>query len=127
MIIGFVWLKISRGWKESMRNSNPIPTRERNQNRPNLRFRKVVQCLCSCKRSNSPNEMIPSSESTGTKDYSISLYSSQTVGENDKKPDTVSIEEAELSLRESGSLNYEVRFPIFSINALIKKERKKYS
>ncbi|CAH1447257.1 unnamed protein product [Lactuca virosa] len=90
-----------------MRNRNPIPTRERNQNRPNLRFRKVVQCLCSCKRSNSPNEMIPSSESTGTKDYSISLYSSQTAGENDKKPDTVSIEEAELSLRESGSLNYE--------------------
>ncbi|KAI3749556.1 hypothetical protein L2E82_20170 [Cichorium intybus] len=51
--------------------------------------------------------MIPSSESLGTKDYSISLYSSQVAGENDKKPDTVSIEEAELSLRESGSLNYE--------------------
>ncbi|XP_071715798.1 protein NPGR2-like isoform X2 [Rutidosis leptorrhynchoides] len=46
--------------------------------------------------------MIPSSESLATNDYS-----SQVVVENGKKPDTGSIEEAELSLRESGSINYE--------------------
>ncbi|KAI3806088.1 hypothetical protein L1987_21980 [Smallanthus sonchifolius] len=46
--------------------------------------------------------MIPSSESLATNDCS-----SQVVDEHDKKPDTGSIEEAELSLRESGSINYE--------------------
>ncbi|KAI3678789.1 hypothetical protein L6452_38092 [Arctium lappa] len=51
--------------------------------------------------------MIPSPESLATKDYNASAYSSQATGENHRKPDTGSIEEAELSLRESGSLNYE--------------------
>ena len=53
------------------------------------------------------NEMFPSSESLATKDYSTSVYSSRA-GETEQKLDTGNIEEAELSLRENGSLNYEV-------------------
>ncbi|KAL1816790.1 hypothetical protein ACET3Z_019364 [Daucus carota] len=52
------------------------------------------------------NEMFPSSESLATKDYSTSVYSSRA-GETEQKLDTGNIEEAELSLRENGSLNYE--------------------
>ncbi|KAE8692178.1 rho GDP-dissociation inhibitor 1 isoform X2 [Hibiscus syriacus] len=50
--------------------------------------------------------MIPSSESLSAKDYSLSVFSSK-VDVAEKKPDTRNIEEAELSLRESSSLNYE--------------------
>nr|XP_043637347.1 protein NPGR2-like isoform X2 [Erigeron canadensis] len=50
--------------------------------------------------------MIPSSEVLATNDYP-SQIASQLVGENNRRPDTGSIEEAELSLRESGSINYE--------------------
>ncbi|KAM0050914.1 putative tetratricopeptide-like helical domain superfamily, protein NPG1 [Helianthus debilis subsp. tardiflorus] len=55
------------------------------------------------------NEMIRSSESLAVNDYSSDAndYSSQATGENDKKIDTGNIEEAESSLRENGSLNYE--------------------
>ncbi|KVI03874.1 hypothetical protein Ccrd_017838, partial [Cynara cardunculus var. scolymus] len=56
---------------------------------------------------NKENEMIPSSELVAVEEdyYSSGAYSS---GENDdKKPDTGNIEEAESSLRENGSLNYE--------------------
>ncbi|XP_074367016.1 protein NPGR2-like isoform X2 [Apium graveolens] len=48
--------------------------------------------------------MFPSSESLVTKDYSTSVYSSRA---SEQKIDTGNIEEAELSLRENGSLNYE--------------------
>lgn len=61
--------------------------------------------------------MIPSSESLAVNDYSSDAYSSQATGENDKKIDTGNIEEAESSLRENGSLNFEVvsfNFYIFS-------------
>lgn len=51
--------------------------------------------------------MFPSSESLAAKDYSTSVYSSRA-GETEQKLDTGNIEEAELSLRENGSLNYEV-------------------
>lgn len=54
------------------------------------------------------DQMVPSSESLATKDYSASGYSSRA-GEIEQKPDIGNIEEAESSLRESGSLNYEVR------------------
>lgn len=41
-------------------------------------------------------------------DCSSGAYSSQATGENDRRPDTGNIEEAESSLRENGSLNFEV-------------------
>ncbi|KAH9785248.1 protein NPGR2 [Citrus sinensis] len=50
--------------------------------------------------------MVPSSESIGTKDCSASDYSSKA-GEVVKHPDIGNIEEAEWSLRETSSLNYE--------------------
>lgn len=50
------------------------------------------------------NAMNESSDSLAVNDYSSDAYSS---GENDKKIDTGNIEEAESSLRENGSLNYE--------------------
>lgn len=83
-------------------------TRERKSNsRVNRKLGNLLKCMCLSKQSHSTNEMIPSSESLAAKDYSESAYSSQVVGENDKKPDTGSIEEAELSLRDTGSLSYE--------------------
>ncbi|XP_076925544.1 protein NPGR2-like [Bidens hawaiensis] len=81
-----------------MRNNN----RNHHNGRSSRRFAKFLGCLCSGERSRTTNEMIPSSESVATNDCS-----SQIIGEPEKKPDTGSIEEAELSLRESGSINYE--------------------
>ncbi|XP_076929826.1 protein NPGR2-like [Bidens hawaiensis] len=80
-----------------MRNNN----RNHHNDRSSRRFGKILGCLCSGERSRTTNEMNPSSESVATNDCS------QIVGEPEKKPDTGSIEEAELSLRESGSINYE--------------------
>lgn len=51
--------------------------------------------------------MITSSESLAVEGYSSGAYSSQATGENDRRPDTGNIEEAESSLRENGSLNFE--------------------
>ncbi|XP_071689429.1 protein NPGR2-like [Rutidosis leptorrhynchoides] len=51
--------------------------------------------------------MISSSESLAVNDFSSNAYYSQDTDENDKKIDTGNIEEAELSLRENGSLNFE--------------------
>ncbi|CAH1417810.1 unnamed protein product [Lactuca virosa] len=51
--------------------------------------------------------MISSSESLAVEDCSSGAYSSQATGENDRRPDTGNIEEAESSLRENGSLNFE--------------------
>ncbi|MFS7975425.1 putative tetratricopeptide-like helical domain superfamily, protein NPG1 [Helianthus anomalus] len=83
-------------------------TGEQNISRSSRRFGKILQCLCSGgEQSRTANEMIPSSESVATNASSSQVVSSQVVGEHDKKPDTGSIEEAELSLRESGSINYE--------------------
>lgn len=93
-----------------MRNRNRNQTVEEKGSRINRRFGILFQCLCSGGQLQSRNEMIPSSESLATYNYSASAYSSQAVEENDKKPDTGSIEESELSLRDSGSLSYEVRF-----------------
>ncbi|XVF32350.1 hypothetical protein REPUB_Repub17cG0074300 [Reevesia pubescens] len=66
----------------------------------------IMNCLCTGEQSRKELKMIPSSESLATKDYSLSAYSSK-VSDGEKKPDTGNIEEAELSLRESSSLNYE--------------------
>ncbi len=73
----------------------------------------IMKCLCSGEQSRARarpvDEIVPSSESFATKDYSLDGYSSKN-GEADQKQDTCNIEEAELSLSEHGSLNYEVCF-----------------
>ncbi|KAK6141501.1 hypothetical protein DH2020_024760 [Rehmannia glutinosa] len=86
-----------------MSNENQIRARRRDPVR--VKLGKIMQCLCSGEQSHR-NEMVPSSESLATKDYSASVYSSRP-GETERKPDTGNIEEAETSLRESGCLNYE--------------------
>ncbi|XP_042513890.1 protein NPGR2-like [Macadamia integrifolia] len=69
------------------------------------RLGRIMKCLCSGEQLRA-DEMVPSSESLATRDYSASLYSSRT-GDAEHKPDTGNIEEAESSLRESSCLNYE--------------------
>ncbi|XP_043704818.1 protein NPGR2-like [Telopea speciosissima] len=66
---------------------------------------KMMRCLCSGEQLRA-DDMVPSSDSLATRDYSASLYSSRT-GETEQRPDTSNIEEAESSLRESSCLNYE--------------------
>lgn len=65
-----------------------------------------MKCLSSAEQTAALDDTIRSSESLATKDYSASVYSSKN-GESNQKPDTRNIEEAELSLRERNSLNYE--------------------
>lgn len=64
-----------------------------------------MKCICSGEQLRI-EDIIPSSESLATRDYSASGYSSRAG--DDAKADTSNIEEAESSLRESGILNYEV-------------------
>lgn len=68
-------------------------------------------------------EMNASSESLATRDFSASGYSSRP-GDPDPKLDNSNIEEAELSLRESGFLNYEVSFLHFVSSYCITSLRK---
>ncbi|KAL6883797.1 hypothetical protein ACP4OV_011211 [Aristida adscensionis] len=75
------------------------------------KFRKFVgrmamECLCSGEQLKGADETVRSSDSTITKDYSASGYSSRN-GEIEHYLDNGNIEEAELSLREGVSLNYE--------------------
>ncbi|KAI3469798.1 hypothetical protein Pfo_026461 [Paulownia fortunei] len=70
-----------------------------------LKLKKMMKCICSGEHLR-VDEIIPSSESLATRDYSASGYSSRA-GDADTKVDTSNIEEAESSLRESGFLNYE--------------------
>ncbi|KAK4586002.1 hypothetical protein RGQ29_023261 [Quercus rubra] len=69
------------------------------------RLRKMMKCICSGEQLKA-DEMVHSSESLATRDYSASGYSSRA-GEMETKVDNSNIEEAECSLRESGYLNYE--------------------
>ncbi|KAK8342209.1 hypothetical protein V6Z12_A08G217000 [Gossypium hirsutum] len=65
-----------------------------------------MKCLCAGEKLIKVEQMIPPSESLAVEDHSLCGHSSKfSNGEN--KPDTGNIEEAELSLRESSSLNYE--------------------
>ncbi|KAH0662146.1 hypothetical protein KY290_030081 [Solanum tuberosum] len=64
----------------------------------------MMKCICSGEQLRI-EDIIPSSESLATRDYSASGYSSRAG--DDTKADTSNIEEAESSLRESGILNYE--------------------
>ncbi|EXB53504.1 Tetratricopeptide repeat protein 7A [Morus notabilis] len=77
--------------------------RRRSDIRRNLQ--KIMKCLCSEEQLRAANEMIPSSESLAIDDHGSEIFS--RAAELAKKPDTGNIEEAELSLRESGCLNYE--------------------
>lgn len=70
------------------------------------KFGKIMKCLCAGEQFGAVDEMVPSSESLATKDRSDSGCSSKA-SEVGKKLDIGNIEEAESSLRESGSLNYE--------------------
>lgn len=70
-----------------------------------LKFRKMMKCICSGEQLRG-DEIIPSSDSLATRDFSASGYSSRP-GDVDTKVDSSNIEEAESSLRESGFLNYE--------------------
>ncbi|KAL5851710.1 hypothetical protein ACOSQ3_006828 [Xanthoceras sorbifolium] len=63
------------------------------------------KCICSGEQLR-VDELIASSESLATRDYSASGYSSRA-GKMDSKLDNSNIEEAESSGRESGYLNYE--------------------
>ncbi|GAA0143660.1 hypothetical protein LIER_04289 [Lithospermum erythrorhizon] len=69
------------------------------------KLQKMMKCICSGEQFRAADDIIPSSESLATRDYSASGYSSRA-GETDAK-DSSNIEEAESSLRESGFLNYE--------------------
>ena len=67
-----------------------------------------AECLCSGEQLKGADETVRSSDSTITKDFSTSGYSSRN-GEIEQYLDNGNIEEAELSLREGICLNYEVR------------------
>lgn len=69
------------------------------------KLQKMMKCICSGEQFRAADDIVPSSDSLATRDYSASGYSSRA-GEGDAK-DTSNIEEAESSLRESGFLNYE--------------------
>ncbi|KAK9931216.1 hypothetical protein M0R45_018503 [Rubus argutus] len=69
------------------------------------RLRKMLKCMRSGEQFR-VEDVVHSSDSLATRDYSASGYSSRT-GEVETKVDNSNIEEAESSLRESGYLNYE--------------------
>ncbi|XP_023540899.1 protein NPGR2-like [Cucurbita pepo subsp. pepo] len=69
------------------------------------KFSKMINCIRSGDQLK-VDEMMHSSDSLATRDYSASGFSSRT-GEVEPKVDNANIEEAESSLRESGYLNYE--------------------
>ena len=87
-----------------MRKNRVARGRRRSDIRRN--FQKLMNCLCSGEQLRAANEMVPSSESLAINDHGSEIFS--RAAELAKKPDTGNIEEAELSLRESGCLNYEV-------------------
>lgn len=87
-----------------MRKNRVARGRRRSDIRRN--FQKIMNCLCSGEQLRATtNEMVPSSESLAINDHGSEIFS--RAAELGKKPDTGNIEEAELSLRESGCLNYE--------------------
>jgi tetratricopeptide repeat protein 7 len=74
--------------------------------------RVAMECLCSGEQLKGADGTIRSSDSTITKDFSVSGYSSRN-GEIEQYLENGNIEEAELSLREGVSLNSEVGVSIF--------------
>lgn len=84
--------------------------------REKLHFRRLRQslrkfrmkCLCSGEQMRIREEEDKQSEVGVGRDYNVSSALSAAESENSKKLDNGNIEEAELSLRETSSLNYEV-------------------
>lgn len=72
---------------------------------------RLMEGLSSGHQSRTVAGMALSSEPLATKDNSTGAYSSKN-GALDQQPDTSNLEEAELSLRGRGSLNYEVCFSL---------------
>lgn len=89
---------------------NRVPKRRRKEYRGS--FGKIMKCLCSGEQLRAADEMEAGSNSLAINDYGSEYFS--RADEVAKKLDAGNIEEAELSLRESGCLNYEVRvsFPL---------------
>lgn len=75
-----------------------------------------MECLCSGEQLKGADETVRSSDSTITKDFSASGYSSRN-GEIEQYLDNGNIEEAELSLREGICLNYEVG--VYFVNVIL--------
>lgn len=79
----------------------------RRRGKPSWEFGKVMKCFRSGEQLRAADEMVPAeNESLATKDDKLH-ESLLRAGEATKKPHAGNIEEAELSLRESGCLNYE--------------------
>jgi tetratricopeptide (TPR) repeat protein len=68
-------------------------------------FGNFLKCLCSGDQLRTEDKMVPSFESLSIEDYGNEIIS--RAREIAKQPDTGNIEEAELSLRKNGVLNYE--------------------
>lgn len=86
-----------------MKNERSI--KEKKRTHAGRRFGGFVGCFCSEEQFKA-DQMISSSTSLVNADYSTGVSASQD-GEVKRKHDTGNIEEAETSLRESSSLNYE--------------------
>lgn len=75
-------------------------------------------CACSGEQFKFEAEDAPQSpESLATRDFSASGFSSRATGDWDSKADDVQVDEAESTLKEALSLNYEVGLG-FLINCL---------
>lgn len=85
-----------------MKNDRWMPKK---RNRVGVRLQKIMNCLRSGEQLRT-GEMVASSESLATKDYAASWHASHA-GDIELMADTGNIEEAESSLRDRGSLNYE--------------------
>ena len=77
-----------------------------------------MECLCSGEQLKGADETVRSSDSTITKDFSASGYSSRN-GEIEQYLDNGNIEEAELSLREGICLSYEVGVSFCETNFVV--------
>ena len=103
-----------------MRNSETRPPEKLRLHRVRQRLRKIrMKCLCSGEQMRLIEEEDKRSE-LGVGNVSSALSAAES--ENAKKLDNGNIEEAELSLRETSSLNYEVRFPSSPTPSRIKKK-----
>lgn len=103
-----------------MKSKNKIIWQSRSGSKQSF-FGKIMNCVCSGEQLEAVDEMVPSSESRATRDYySVGAHSSRPGDVEKQQPDNGNIEEAEWSLRETSSLNYEVGYSSFSLLKLIR-------
>lgn len=70
--------------------------------------------MCSCSGEQFKFEDAPQSpESLATRDFSASGFSSRATGDWDSKVEDIQVDEAESTLKEALSLNYEVGLSVF--------------